>query len=94
MDNTSNPITVDAADVAASAVEAWKGRITVLQVELVDYVADTDTALVNQSNGKFLAFLNGASDLETVRTGVIGSMDGITVPLGGITNGKLCFYHR
>lgn len=94
MDNTSNPITIDAADVAASDVLAWKGRITVLQVELQDYAADTDIATVNQFNGKICAFLNGAADLETVRTGFIGSMDGLVVPMGGITNGSLRIYHR
>src|SRR5215475_8608632 len=69
----------------------WKGPIPVLQVEFAEYTGDTDTAQVNRfdnfdgSSPRLFAFLNGAADLETVRTGVVGwSPNGLLIPNNGI----------
>lgn len=73
----------------------WKGAAPILQVELVGYIADTDTATVDRYNTKDFAKLNGSVDLETVRTGVVGwTVDGLLIPNNGITNGELKIYHR
>ena len=72
----------------------WKGDAKVWQVEFANYVADNDTAEVDRYNTVNFAFLNGASDLETVRTGNPGhSVDGLLVPKNGITNGSVKIYH-
>jgi len=72
----------------------WKGADRLFQVEFADYIADTDTAIVTRYNTKNFAFLNGASDLETVRTGNTGwTVDGLLVPNNGITNGTVKIYH-
>lgn len=93
MDITGNPIIVTAADVAAAAVTVWKGAIHVLQVVFEEYIADTDTAVVNRLNGKQFVSLNGSSDLQSVRVGNLGwTVDGLVVPIGGITNGKVSIY--
>jgi hypothetical protein len=94
MDNTSNPWTIDAADVVASDVEVWHDEAYIYQVEFQDYNADTDTCIVNQLNGKIFWFGNGAADLETVRSGNVGWAHGIKVPMGGITNGSVRIYHK
>lgn len=94
MDITSNPIIIDAADVAAAAVTVWLGKMLITNVEFLEYIATTDFALINQANGKFFAYLQAASDLETVRTGQARHADGITIPLGGITNGRVAIYHN
>jgi hypothetical protein len=73
----------------------WKGAAPILQVELVGYAADTDTATVDRYNTKDFARLNGAADLETVRSGVVGwTVDGLLIPNNGITAGELKIYHR
>jgi hypothetical protein len=72
----------------------WKGAAKIWQVELANYVADTDTATVARYNTRNFAFLNGASDLETVRTGNPGwTVDGVLIPNNGITNGSVKIYH-
>lgn len=94
MDVTSNPIIVDAADVAAGPVTVWKGKLMVSNVEFSGYVAPADNATVQQANGKAFAFLQGAADLETVRTGQAMHADGIIIPIGGISNGRVSIYHK
>lgn len=94
MDVTSNPWIVNAADVVAGPVTVWLGKCLIVNIELQHYVASTDFAIVNQSNGKLFAYLTGAADLELVRTGDTRHADGIVIPIGGITNGTLRIYHR
>jgi hypothetical protein len=73
----------------------WKGPASILQVEYQDYVADTDQLSVTRYNTKPFVDLDGASDLETVRSGVVGwTVDGLLVPNNGITNGSCRVYHR
>lgn len=94
MDITSNPWVVTAADVAAAALVVWTGKALITNVEFSGYAAPTDSATVNQSNGKLFAFLPAAQDLESVRTGQARHTDGISIPLGGITNGSVKIYHN
>jgi len=95
MDITGNPWIIDAADVAAVAVTVWRGAARIYQVEFMKYIADTDTCVINRFNGKDFWDGNGAADLETVRSGNVGwTNDGITIPVGGITNGTVKIYHK
>ena len=93
MNVTSNPLTIAAADVIAGPVTVWVGNVHVLQVELQGYIADTDTAEMLNAAGMVFCHLDGASDLETVRSGHVGwCMGGIKVAQLGITNGTLRIY--
>lgn len=80
---------------AAFFLVVWRGPVSVLQVEMQDYAADTDIGKVARYNGVSFCDLNGAADLETVRSGVVGwSVDGLLIPNNGITNGSIRIYHR
>lgn len=97
MDITSNPWVVTAADVAVGPVTLWPvtGKAHILQIEFEQYLNATDSALIKQANGKDLAYLHAAADLQTVRTGNIGWTDGILIPQAGITaSGTVRIYHR
>lgn len=73
----------------------WKGAAPILQVEFCGYTLDTDTATVDRYNTKDFAILNGAADLQTVRSGVVGwTVDGLLIPNNGIPHGELKIYHR
>lgn len=97
MDISSNPWVITAADVAAGPVTVWPltGMIIKIEVEFTQYTNATDTALINQANGKLLAFLKGAGDLQTVRTGVMpGPFNGVIIPQAGITlTGTVRIFH-
>lgn len=97
MDITSNPWVINAADVAAGSIVVWpvSAKIVRIQIEFTQYTNTTDTATIFQANGKELAFLRGAADLETVRTGVLpGPFDGILIQANGITaTGKVRIFH-
>lgn len=94
MDITSNPLIINAADVAAAAVTVWVGKLHIINIEFTNYTVSTDNATVNQINGKQFAYLSAASDLETVKTNNIGWSDGLVIPLRGITNGTLRIYKK
>jgi hypothetical protein len=95
MDITSNPWVVTAADVVSGPVTVWQYKCFIDQIEFEQYTNTTDSATINQYSGKSFAFLHGASDFETVRTGKIGHSDGIVIPQAGITaTGTLRIYHR
>lgn len=95
MDITGNPWIILAADVVAAPVTVWKGAAHILQIEMMQYIADTDTCDINKLNGKDFWDGNGAADLETVRSGGLGwTNDGLTIPIGGITNGIVKIYHK
>lgn len=73
----------------------WRGTAHILQVEFQKYIADTDTAIVVKYNTKPFADLNGAADLQSVRTGNIGwTNDGLLIPNNGITNGSVRIFHK
>lgn len=94
MDLTQNPLRVDAADVAAVAVVAWVGNIHVLQIEFQGYLADADTCDVLNTAGKNIWHGDGAADKETVRSGHIGTINGLKFGVGSITNGSVKIYYK
>ena len=95
MDITSNPWVITAADVASGPVTVWQYKCFIYQIEFEQYTNTTDSAQINQYNGKDFAYLHAAGDLQTVRTGQIGHADGIVIPVTGITaTGKLKIYHK
>lgn len=95
MDNTSNPWVITAADVAAGPVTVWVGKALIYQIEFEQYTNATDNATINQGNGKSFAYLRGAADFQTVRTGNVGHTDGVVIPVTGITaTGTLRIYHK
>lgn len=95
MDITSNPWVITAADVAAGPIILWTGKAIIYQVEFEQYTNTTDNATILQANGKDFAYLKGAADLQTVRTGMVGHADGIKIPQNGITvTGTLRIYHK
>lgn len=93
-DLTGNPLIVLAADVASGPLTVWSGNIHILNIEFMNYSLDTDSVTINRSNGKSLWYENGAQDLRTVRSGHIGTVYGIVIPQGGITNGGVRIYFR
>lgn len=94
MDITSNPLVINAADVAAGPVTVWTGNVHVRNIIFSQYSSINDFATVNQSNGKFFSYLAAASDLESVKDNNVEWARGLVVPQGGITNGKLAIYIR
>lgn len=93
MDVSTNPLSIDAADVAVTGVTVWLGNVHVLQVEFMNYTADNDTCDILNLAGKNFWHGNGAADLETVRSGHVGwCMGGIKIAVGGITTGTVKIY--
>jgi hypothetical protein len=94
MDITGNPLVIDAADVAAVAVIVWTGNIHIYDIEFMGYTADADTCVLTRGNGKPLWQENGASDLKTLRSGHIGTVNGVKIAIGGITSGSVKIYFK
>lgn len=95
MDITSNPWVIAAADVAAGPVTVCANKCLIDNIEFEQYTNTTDNAQINQANGKDFAYLKGAADLSTVRTGQARHADGIVIPQNGIAvTGKVKIYHR
>lgn len=95
MDITSNPWVVTAADVAAAPVVVWAYVCIIENIQFEQYANATDTATIQQANGKDFAFLRGATDFETVKTNKLGIANGIKIPQGGITaTGTVRIYHK
>lgn len=95
MDITSNPWVITAADVAAGPVTVWPYVCIIENIQFEQYTNATDTATINQFNGKSLAFLRGAADFETVKTNRLGIANGIVIPQNGITaTGTVRIYHK
>lgn len=93
MDVSTNPLRIDAADVATVPVTVWTGNVHVLQIEFAGYAADTDTCQIQNKSGKIFWLGNGAADLETVRSGHVGTcIGGIKIPVAGITTGSVFIY--
>lgn len=88
------PPPTDTVNFRADATQ-HVGVILGIEIEFADYVADADMCIVNQGNGKKIWDGNGAADLKTVRSGMLpGPFNGVVIPQGGITNGKILIYHR
>ena len=69
-DVAGNPMVLDT--IGSTASLAWIGPAYIENVELTDYTADTDTAILKDGTGRVVASLNGAADLSTCRTGKVG----------------------
>ncbi|HXB12193.1 MAG TPA: hypothetical protein VNZ45_09425 [Bacteroidia bacterium] len=78
----------------------WRGPQKIYQVEFMQYIADADQATlfrydnIDGNSPRQFVNLNGASDLQTVRSGNAGwSNNGLLVKNNGITNGRLNVFH-
>lgn len=91
---SGNPLVVTAADVAVAGLTVWRGVIHVLNIEFLDYLGDGDICEVTDTAGRVVWNGNGASDQSTVRSGHLGSIVGLVIAAGMITNGKVAIYHR
>lgn len=95
MDITSNPWVITAADVASAPVVVWPYFCFIENIQFEQYTNATDTATIQQANGKDFAFLAAASDKETVKTNRLGPAFGIKIPQAGITaTGTVRIYHK
>lgn len=67
------------------------GALKLKHIEFYGYAAATDKVIIQNRFGTVIAQLSGTTDLQEVRTGAIGWVDGLIVPT--ITSGKcLIFY--
>lgn len=94
MDITGNPLIILAADVATVPVIVWTGDIHIWEISFSEYVAQGNSCLLQRLNGKELWYGSGAADLETVRSGHVGTVQGIRVPVLGITSGEVRIYFK
>jgi hypothetical protein len=62
---------------ATPATPVWKGWINVEHFEYVAYAAQGDTVVLKDVNGKIVWSAKGASDLEEVRSGKVGWINGL-----------------
>jgi hypothetical protein len=97
MDISSNPWIINQADTVAGPLIVWPLAMMLkyVQIEFTGYLNATDNATINQANGKQIAYLRGAADLETVRTGILpGYFNGIVIPQNGIAvTGTIRIFH-
>lgn len=73
---TTNPWVVD----TPSATILFQGNVKVKHMEYSLYTAQGSQCIVNDRNGKVIWSATGASDLEEVRSGNVGWVEGIAVP--------------
>jgi hypothetical protein len=73
----SNPWSID----TPSASPLYLGNMPHVQIELVNYNVATIIAEVQNRYGRTIAFLTADSDFTTVRTGRMGWVYGVLVPL-------------
>lgn len=55
----------------------WKSNIAVLQIEFSGYSAATDTCVLKDRNGRTVWSATGATDMEPIRLGNIGWVNGL-----------------
>lgn len=71
---TTNPWVLD----TAGSTDLWpNGMVFVEQFEFYNYVLDADTCVLTDRNGVTVWVGNGADDLETIRSGKIGPVNGL-----------------
>lgn len=98
----SNPWLIDTPSALPEAPNGlvFDNRIEHAQMEFIMYTAATDACEIQDRNGKLVAFLQGAADLRTVRTGRIGWVEGLRVPvtmsngLPNVASGKILIYYE
>lgn len=79
-----NPWVID----TAGATVLWSSRVSVRHIEFAGYTADTDRCVVKNAQGLIIMVLDGAADLETVRSGNVGWVSGIAVTT--LDGGGIC----
>lgn len=90
----SNPWIIDTTSASVIYSPPFHG----VQFEFIEYTQDTDDVEIWDRNGNIIAYLNGASDLRTVRSGKISWVEGIKVPVTkkdsttNMAHGKLLIY--
>jgi len=95
VDITGNPLLVTATDVASVAVVVWTGDIHIWEISFGEYATAAATCSIRNLNGKEIWFGQGASDLETVRSGHVGTVNGgLKVLVAGITNGTVRIFFK
>lgn len=65
----------------------WKGWVKIKNVEFTDYTADTDTAALQDQNGRNIVDFNGKADLSPVFSLELGWVNGLK--LTALTAGKV-----
>lgn len=65
-------------DTAAATI-LWTSQVKIVHIEFAGYTADTDKCVIKNAQGLIICQLDGASDLETVRSGKIGFVSGLAV---------------
>lgn len=95
MDITGNPLVITATDVASVAVIIWTGCVHIWEVAFSEYATQAASCSLRNLNGKEIWFGQGAADLETVRSGHLGTINGgLKVLAVGITNGTMRIYMK
>ncbi len=90
----ANPWVVD----TPTPLVLYPGTMHNAQIEYVDYTDANHIAEIQDRDGRLLARLKGSADLTTVRTGKIGWVYGLKVPVQdshGVNNllsGKIIIY--
>jgi len=76
---STNPWSID----TPSATPLYLGNMPHVQIEWIDYSSATTSDVVEVQNryGRTIAFLTADSDFTTVRTGRMGWVYGVLVPL-------------
>lgn len=83
---TQNPMYIDTPSAVPIILTAYKLK----HIEFVGYANYSDKAIVTNLLGHTLAELTSAADLQEVRTGNIGWVDGIVVPT--LTSGAVLIF--
>lgn len=92
----NNPWTFNPGDPSAAIVALM--RMKIVQVEYVGYTSASDTVEIQNQLGQIVWAGDGKTDLDTVRSGRIGWINGLLVPVltsQGLTNipsGQLLIY--
>jgi hypothetical protein len=68
-DISTNPWTLDTVTTGT----IWPSNVYVDHFEMIDYTLDTDTVQLRNGSGKVVWEANGASDLQEVRSGRVGT---------------------
>jgi hypothetical protein len=81
----TNPLIFHPGDPQSAAF--FTGKMKITQVEFSGYLNATDVCEVQTVGGNTIWYADGRTDLDTVRSGKIGWVDGLKVPVT-TTNGK------
>lgn len=74
----NNPLIFNPADTSASIV--FTNRMKIIQVEFAGYVDAANSCEIQNQLGQTVWYGDGKTDLDTVRSGRIGWINGLIVP--------------